>query len=146
MVEEMEGTWARIEAGVDSCAADVVCPAGMFAAIPKVETAASVGGKKYAAANGSPIRNEGEKTVEFLTNCGKKQKAKFQSAEVTKVLLSADKINKAGFDVDLNAKNPMIMDNRTGAKIPLKRKNGIFVIDLWVNTEKVGQVFARPGH
>ena len=118
----------------------------MFAAIPKVETAASLGGKRYAAANGSPIRNEGEKTVEFMTNCGKKQKVKFQLAEVTKVLLSADKINKAGFNVDLNAKNPMIMDTKTGAKIPLKRKNGIFVIDLWVNTEKVGRIFTWPGH
>ena len=116
MVEEMRGTWARIEAGLDSCAAINVCPVGMFSAIPKVETEASMSGKKYSAANGSTILNEGEKTIEFVTNCGKKQKVKFQLAKVTKILLSADKVNRAGFDVDLNSKDPKIIDKKTGQR------------------------------
>ena len=145
VVEEMCGKWAKIEAGVDSCAADNVCPADMFPDIVKVETAASKSGKIYAAANGSPIRNEGEKTADFVTSSGQKRSVKFQLAKVTKVLLSAGKIAKAGFKVDLNLVDPSIVNLRTGGKIGLKYKNGIFIVNLWVDTEKVGQVFTRQG-
>ena len=82
--------WARIEAGVDSCAVEHVCPPHLFPLIPRVETMASLSGKKYSAANGSPIYNEGEKTVDFFTDCGKKQKVRFQLTKVTEVLLSAE--------------------------------------------------------
>ena len=90
VIEEVKGKWARIEAGVDSCAVEHVCPTQMSPLIPRIETMASLSGKRYSAANGSPIYNEGEKTVDFMEDCGEKQKANFQLAKVSEVLLSAD--------------------------------------------------------
>lgn len=86
-----------------------------------------------------------KKRSSSLRTAVKKQKVKFQLAKVTKILLSADKVNRAGFDVDLNSKDPKTIDKKTGAKIAPKRQHGIFVLDLWVNTEKVGKVFSQPG-
>ena len=67
----------KIEAGVDSCAADKVIPVDMFPDIAKKESEASRGGKSHAAANGGEIKNEGEKIIDFVTNEGYKKKAKF---------------------------------------------------------------------
>ena len=144
-VEETRGKWVRIQAGVDSCAADNVLPSLMFPGIKTVETRASRNGKEYSAANGGAIKNEGEKVVSFTTHCGKRRKIKFQVAKVTKVLLSASKIAKAGFIVKLDAEDPYIMDRITGEKMTLKHQNGIFGLDLWVNTEEMGRVFSRQG-
>ena len=61
------------------------------------------------------------------------------------MLLSAAKINKAGYDVKLDQNEPTIVNARTGEKMKLKMRNGNFVIDMWIDTEIVGRVFNRQG-
>ena len=63
---------------------------------------------------------------------------------MTKMLLSAAKINKAGYDIHLDQRAPMISNAKTGEKIHLMKRNGVFVMDMWIDTEKMGQVFSRP--
>ena len=145
VVTETRGKWMTIGGGVDSCAADHVAPTGMFPDVPIIETEASKNGKTYAAANGGEIKNEGEKVIPFTTNEGFQKKARFQVAKVTKVLLSASKITKAGYEVNLATQNPSIKHKKSGETIYLKEKNGIFVIDMWINTELLGRVFNRQG-
>ena len=117
----------------------------MFPDLKLLETEASRTKKAYAAADGGEIINEGEKTIEFVTNEGKSKKVKVQVAKVTKLLLSAAKVVKAGYKVELDGDNPMIKNVRAGEEIKIKKKNGIYVMDLWIDTEKMGRVFSRPG-
>ena len=116
MIQETRGKWVRIEAGVDSCAAVNVCPTHMFPQVPVVETMASLSGKCYSAANGGTIKNEGEKTVEFQTHCGKDKKVKFQCAKVTKVLLSVEQLSRAGLHVDLDPRSPNMTSLKNGKR------------------------------
>ena len=117
----------------------------MFPDLKLVETEASRSRKSYAAADGGEIVNEGEKTIEFMTNEGSCKKVKVQVAAVTKLLLSAVKIVKAGYKVELDDEKPMIKNMKTGETIKIRKKNGIYVMDLWIDTETMGRVFSRPG-
>lgn len=46
------------------------------------------------------------------------------------MFLSAAKINKAGYDVNLDHKEPFIVNTKTGEKMKLKMRNVIYVIDM----------------
>ena len=55
----------------------------------------------------------------------------FQSADVGRTLISADRLSEAGCEVILNKKKPRIV-TKTGKVIQLKRKGGIFIFTMWV--------------
>ena len=57
---------------VDSGAADTVSPKHVADGIPTKPTKASMSGKDYKAANGTPIRNYGQKRIEGLDKNGTK--------------------------------------------------------------------------
>ena len=71
---------------VDSGAADHVIPRGW---IQFIEIVASIGSKlgvHYIAANGSPIPNEGQQTVEYMSREGILGKITFQVASVNQTI------------------------------------------------------------
>ena len=139
---EVKGDWIRIEATVDSGAAESVCPRNMF---PKIIAKQDRAGKQYVAANGSKIADEGEKLVPAHTSAGKSITVKFRAASVVKPLMSVRRINQAGNVVVLDDKDPYIKCRKTGDITKLRCQNGVFVMDLWVNAQEAGPVFGRQG-
>jgi hypothetical protein len=144
-IEETSGKWVRISAGMDSCAAQTVMSRKMFPKMRIEQTEDSKNGKEYTAANGGKIKNEGQKIIPFTTVEGQELKMKVQVAEVTRMLISASKVAKAGNIVNLDAKNPHVKNIKTGKVTKLRHKNGIFLLDIWVNTDVTGPVFSRQG-
>jgi hypothetical protein len=144
-IEEIKGKWVRISAGMDSCAAQTVMSRKMFPKMKIEQTEDSKNGKEYTAANGGKIRNEGQKIIPFTTVEGQELKMKVQVAEVTRMLISASKVAKAGNIVNLDAKNPHVKNIKTGKVTKLRHQNGIFLLDIWVNTDITGPVFSRQG-
>ena len=77
----------------------------------------------------------GERTVGFSTNEGQQKKIKFQVADINKILISVDKLVDAGNAVHLDRKAPRIV-TPNGDNIPLRRKDGVFVLDMWIRRAK----------
>ena len=117
----------------------------MFPQLVKKETKESKRGKEFTTANGGKIKNEGEKLVPYCTLDGEKKRVRAQLAKVTRVLISASKMTKAGYKISLDADNPSIKNIKTGKVTKLRHKNGIFIIDMWVDTE-ASQLRARCLH
>ena len=66
----LTGAWEVIPITVDSGAVDTVGPKAVGQAFPILPTRESSLGLGYRAANGSPIRNFGERTIEGQTEDG----------------------------------------------------------------------------
>ena len=69
-VDQFKGNWERVPVTVDSGAIDSVIPDNIAKGFKVKETIASKQGLKYRAANGTPILNEGGKTLQGFTNDG----------------------------------------------------------------------------
>ena len=145
VIEEVQGKWVRISAGVDSCASNTVIPSKMFPTMAKKETEQSRKGKEFTAANGGKIKNEGEKMIPFRTRDNEDKRVRAQISDGTRMLISASKMTKAGCKVHLDAENPYIQNVKTKKMTKLRHKNGIFLLDMWVNTDITGPVFSRQG-
>ena len=52
VIEEVKGSWVRVSAGMDSCAATTVMSKRMFPKLPIEQTDDSMNDKEYTAANG----------------------------------------------------------------------------------------------
>jgi len=140
-VVETLGKWVKIAATVDSAAAETVCPPNM---LPMVEPTPGKDERYYVAANGARIKDLGEKPVEFKTSEGYARKVKFRVANVMKPLISVSRINEAGDDVVFKGPNPHIKC-KDGRIINLRKERGVFVLDMWVDTETHGPGFTRQG-
>ena len=145
VIEEVQGKWVRISAGVDSCASNTVIPSKMFPTMKKKETEQSRKGKEFTAANGGKIKNESEKMIPFRTRENADKRVRAQIADVTRMLISASKMTKAGYKVHLDVESPYIQNVKTKKMTKLRHKNGIFLLDMWVNTDITGPVFSRQG-
>ena len=74
--------WERIRVQVDSGAIDTVAPKEVAAAFNLMETEASRKGMGFVAANGTKIKNYGEKRVIGYTDDGERVSLKMQCANV----------------------------------------------------------------
>ena len=141
----MQGKWVRVSAGVDSCASNTVIPAKMFPGLKRRETEQSKAGNEFVAANGRKMKNQGQKVISFAMPDGEGKKIRAQIADVTRMLISVSNMTKAGYGVHLDESNPYIQNVKTRKITKLRHKNGIFLLDMWINTEVTGPVFSRPG-
>ena len=135
--------WIKVEAAVDSGAMDSVLPTSMFPKIPLQESEGSRKGGGFKVANGGRIPNRGQKVVKFKTGAGQSRKVLFQVSDVTRPLISVSKIKRAGNDVHLDS-NPRIVHKGSGEITPLIEKDGLHVLEMWVNIRS-GPVFAWQG-
>ena len=126
-----DSEWVKIEAYVDSAAVANVMKGNVIPGIKMVESEGSKKGQNWWSASNHPIKNEGQKLIPFKTTCGKKRRIMFQIANVSKSLVSVDALNETGHDVVLNKKNPRIICPN-GEEIKLRRKNKVFVLDMFV--------------
>ena len=64
--------------------------------------------------------------------------------KVHRTLISADRLLDKGNDVVLSKRDPRIV-TKLGKKIPLRRKNGMFIMDMWYKVPDDKTFFPRLG-
>ena len=90
-----------------------------------------------------PIFNEGQREVNATTEEFQPRACVFQVAKVSKPLLSAGQVTKAGFLAILDGpgQESYLLHKKSGSRTKLKLDNGVYVLDLWI--KKPG--FERQG-
>ena len=130
-----EGKWEKIEATVDSGAADTVGPNSIAEWMKPTETKASKAGLRYNAAEGSEIKNMGEKELNVVNDLGAAGKITVQIGDkINKLLAAVSKIGHAGnkitfFDDDGCHR---IVNKASGVETKMHEVNGTFKMPLWV--------------
>ena len=77
---------------------------------------------------------------------GVKRSMTFQVTTVNKALASVARINEKGHIVVFDGENSYIQNKVTGEIIPLKKKQGTWVLQVWVEKEpRETQGFPRQG-
>jgi hypothetical protein len=125
---------------VDSGAAENVLPVDMFPEIELEPSKGSLAGQFWVSAKGERIYNLGQKLVEFETDEGHKWKVMWQVAQVTKPLLSANRITDQDNEVVLKKAGACIV-NPKGRKTALKKQGKVFTLCAWSKS----LVFTRQG-
>ena len=140
-VIEYDNGKAKIELTLDSGAANHLLPTEMFPKIKRKQHEAAKMGKCFYDAGGKPIPNEGEKTIQFLTLAGHKQRITWQVAKVVRPLLSMGKLEEANCKMEFEQGKRFIWVPATGEKIPVTKKNGTYKVNMWIDMDVVGPVF-----
>ena len=94
---------------------------------------------KLVAANGTPIEVYGEKVIDFEVNDGRSCAMKYLVTGVKKPLAAVSAIVDGGNRVVFDSVNSYIENKVTGERINLKRKDGTFMMEMNVKTEKGSQ-------
>ncbi len=142
--------WVKEEAAVDSGAVDCVANKKTFPHLQVTPTPESLRGECWTCAGGKQLKKEGEIVLDWITEDGQAQKVKLKVGEVSRTLISADKLLEKGNEVILSKRNPRII-TRTGQTIKLRRKGGMFIMDMWYkvpvnkSTSKLAAGFTRQG-
>ena len=90
-----EPRWEKLEAVVDSGAAESVAPESMAPWVPMKASEGSKRGQTYMSASGAKLPNLGEKQFDMVTGEGIWVQATFQVAEVTLAAIGVAKVQKA---------------------------------------------------
>ena len=122
---------------VDSGAYNTVGPPNVGTHFEVKPTEASAAGRHYRAANGSVIRNHGQRVATGRTNEGTLVTMPIQVADVGKVLGSVREMvhhgNRVIFDVDANGRSISYLECKTnGTKTAIHERNGTFQYDIRV--------------
>ena len=136
-VEEVMGI---VEVTIDSGAARSVWP-WRKGGVARTKSKQNV---KLAAANGSEIKVSGEAQLEFKRR-GRRCAMKFLDADVKKPLASVSTIVDEGNKVIFGPERSYIENNITGEKIELKRRNGVFILEVESDGKKVTEKKKQDG-
>ena len=85
-------------------------------------------GQKFIAATGQGIKNEGQRTVKFSTDDGKRRRMTFQVAQVNKILASVAGICDNGNEVTFTATGGRIVSIRNGRITKFRRHGNVYVM------------------
>ena len=124
-VNAIETVQEVVEITVDSVAAKSVWPSRKKG-VGRTKSKKAV---KLAAANGSPIRVEGDARLEFIRD-GMKCSMMFLDADVKRPLASVSAIVDEGNVVVFGQHESFIENVSTGQRIPMCKRNGVFVMQL----------------
>ena len=89
--------------------------------------------------------NLGERKVAFHTDEGNAHKIMVQEADISKLLISVDKLVENVNDVNLSKRNPYIKNLKTSMITKLIRKRCQFVLRMHIKKPDSSPVFKRPG-
>ena len=120
-----------VEAVVDSGAEESVAPPKIFPGKIEASEMSKVGGK-YKAANGTRIPNLGQQKVKFRNDDGQMCGMGFQIADVERPLIAASQLAAAGNRVILGAKGGVVEHIKTGRRMMLQRRGGVYVLRMWI--------------
>ena len=93
-------------------------------------------------ADGHTIENKGEKRVKVLTEEGLERRIVGQVCDVNKSLLSVRKVCEAGSTVVFKKGHGWIEDDKTGERVWMQEREGMYVVKMWVPKD---QGFQRQG-
>jgi cellular nucleic acid-binding protein len=137
--------WVKEEAAVDSGAVDCVANRDRFPHLKVFDTPESIRGEHWTSAGGNHIKKEGEVRVNWFTDDGQEQMTNIKVGKVGRTLISADKLLEKGNEVILSKNRPRII-TKAGKVIMLKRRNGMFILEMWHKVPiKEASVFTRRG-
>ena len=106
------------------------------------DSAASLAGVHYVAANNARIPNQGEADFKFQTKDGKSLSWLFQIAEVNKTLAAVSSLVDTGhqvvFDKDeaTGIDTSFITHKKSGASVRMRRERNVWVIDAYVDDDE----------
>ena len=134
---------------IDSGAAETVIPLSWAENYEMTESPGSKAGEFYQTADGTPIYNEGQKTLKLMNHLGQARIMTFQCAEVKKALGSVSKICSNGNRVIFDDEGSHIENKESGERLCLEQKNGVYVLDMMIAPQSWkgnwnDSPFARP--
>ena len=128
--------WTELEVTVDSGACDTVMPMELCKGIPVMDSPGSKEGLEYEVANGAGLPNLGERRCLLMTVGSQKAKRiVFQVADVHKPLLSISRCADMGFMCVLGNLGGYLRDEVTGERIPLQRRDNLYILRTWVRAD-----------
>ena len=131
-----EGRYYRIKNGVtmDSGCSVFVMPSGWMEMFQLEESEGSRRGQTFQAAakNSSPIKNEGQRTITFLTKDMEKRKMTCQVAAVNKILASVGQICDGGNEVLFRYDGGEIRHLKSGKVTAFRRIGNVYAMDAWI--------------
>jgi hypothetical protein len=131
-----EGNWERVSVKLDSGAVDWVFTPQTAQAFKLTPTNASASGVNYRAANGTEIKNHGQRIVKGFGEDGNPLHVAAQVADVNSNLGSVARTVEAGSRVVFDEDGSYIQNKRTGKKIHVRNNNGQYEFDIWVPQAK----------
>lgn len=116
---------------IDSGAAESVLPRNWCPQVALKE--GPMKGRKYSAANGSSIKNEGERVVSMITKEGQWRNLTFQVCDVTRPLASVHENVEHGHSVAFNPSWDTsccyMFNHDTNEHMWLNSKDGVYVLE-----------------
>jgi hypothetical protein len=101
-------------------------------------TTATASGVNYRAANGTEIKNHGQRIVKGFASDGTQINVAAQVADVNSNLGSVARAVEAGSRIVFDKEGSYIQNKKTGKKIHVKYNNGQYEFDIWVPKAKSG--------
>ena len=131
-----------LEITVDSGASENVMGPSVAPSIPVSASLGSRAGVEYLAANGTTMRNQGEKVVPVVTQDGFQCDLKMQITDVKRPLMSVARICDAGHKVTFDSKGGVIESINGSVKVPFSRVNNVYRLCVQVDDR---EHFRRQG-
>jgi hypothetical protein len=146
----IQGEWELLPVNIDSGAIDSCMPKDKCNQFRVMPSEMSKSGACYSAANGSEIKNYGQRDVEGQTSEGVNATMTFQVADVRGALGSVHRICEAGNRVVFDDEGSYIECKATKSKSVIDKVNGVYYLYLWCmknNSQNVKEVlgFTRQG-
>jgi hypothetical protein len=116
-----------VEIKIDSGAAESVIPPEVMSQFPTKETASNLVGEQFVAANGSI-----EHKVDVFALDGIRRNMVFQVTGANKTLASVSRICGKGHIVIFDGDNSYILHKTSGEVIPMRHRNGVWLLEVWV--------------
>ena len=127
-----DGDWVEFETVMDSGAADCVGDEEMFPEVEVEESRGSKEGRCFTTASGEEVPNRGQKSVAVVTEEGNQKMTTWQMAKVHKPLTAVGKVCDQDNLCIFGKRGGFIRDNNTGQLTRFNRKNGIYIMKLWM--------------
>ena len=121
--------WVQIPCAVDSGACAHVVPPNVFGVL-QIKQPQQKG--KYFGADGSPIDEFGQLTINAVLDGGTEMKTTFDVASITRPLLSVNQILENGHQVIFGKNESYIKPKGSNKRIPLRAEGRLYMLDMWV--------------
>ena len=121
-------TWVQIPCAVDSGSCAHVAPPGIFGAMVEPQ---KVTKGKYFAADGSPIDELGQLTINAVLEGGLELQTSFDIAKITRPLLSVSQMTMNGHQVVFGRDHSYVQLNGSRHRIPLRAEGKLYMLDMW---------------
>ena len=136
----LTGEWEVITFKIDSGAVDNVIPKEVGNALPIKETSLSKMGVNYQAANGTPIKNHGQRIIKGFIDDWTPMSISAQVADVNRPFFGISKPYGKGRNmVVFDSRGSYNVNKSSGTITPIKEKHGSYTIDLWVHNAEENQ-------